>query len=366
MPDELVPEGPAPTKFLDDPSFYSELDSTNLRHRLRDFPDQCRIAWDEAQAFSLPPSYARAHRVVVTGMGGSAIGGDLLADLASLEDSPPIAVSRDYRIPRYVDENTLVLACSYSGETEETLSGFRQAVSQGAKVVAVTGGGTLAAEAREHDIPVFRITYKGEPRSALGYSFIVPTVLLMKLGLMSDKVRDFDEAMLVLDDLVPKLAEEYPSPGNAAKAMAAELLGKLIVIYSAGIFHGVARRWKTQFNENSKVWSAFESLPEAHHNSVVGYSLPAGVKDRTFAILLMPGHLHHRTRLRYEITYSLLEREAIPWRALKGRGESALSQMLSTILLGDYISYYLALLQRVDPSPVSVIDYIKGRLADPA
>ncbi len=365
MPDELVPEVNALAKPLDDPSLYPKLDPTNLRHRLRDFPDQCRTAWAEASAFSLPPSYAGARRVVVAGMGGSAIGGDLLADLASLEDSPPIVVSRDYRVPRYVDEDTLVLACSYSGETEETISAFRQALAQGAKVVAVTGGGTLAAEAQEHDVPVFRITYKGEPRSALGYSFIVPTVLLMKLGLVSDKARDFGEAMPILDGLVSELSEECPSTGNPAKELAADLLGKLVVIYGAGIFHGVARRWKTQFNENSKVWSAFESLPEAHHNSVVGYPLPAGVKDRTFVLLLMPGHLHPRTRLRYEITHSLLEREAINRRRLEGRGESPLSQMLSTILLGDYVSYYLALLQGINPSPVSVIDYVKERLANP-
>ena len=365
MPDELAPERNALAKPLDDPSLYSGLDPTNLRNRLRDFPDQCRTAWDEALAFSLPSDYARAQQVVVAGMGGSAIGGDLLADLASLEESPPITVCRDYRIPRYVDEDTLVLACSYSGETEETLSGFRQALSQGAKVVAVTGGGTLAAEAQEHGVPVFRVTYKGEPRSALGYSFIVPTVLLMKLGLISDKARDFDEAMPILDGLVPELAEECHSPGNAAKALATDLLGKLIVIYGAGIFHGVARRWKTQFNENSKVWSAFESLPEAHHNSVVGYPLPAGVKERTFAVLLVPGHLHPRTRLRYEITHSLLERDAISWRTLEGRGESPLSQMLSTILLGDYVSYYLALVQGINPSPVSVIDYVKERLSSP-
>ena len=348
---------------LDDLSLYPRVDPTGLRYRLRTFPLQCRAAWDESLTFDLPGDYNQAKRVLVVGMGGSAIGGDLLADLASLEDSPPIFVSRDYRIPRYVGEDTLVLACSYSGETEETLSGFRQALSQGARIVAVTGGGTLAAEAEKHHVPLFTVEYESEPRSALGYSFIVPTVLLMKLGLISDKTEDFQEAVEVLERLVPELAEDSPSRSNLAKDIALALLNRLIVIYGAGIFSGVARRWKTQFNENSKVWAFFELLPEAHHNSVVGYSLPVEVRDHAFALLLRPGLLHARMYPRYQVTQELLKKESIPQRAVEGRGESALSQMLSTILLGDYISYFLALLQGENPSPVAAIGYIKERLA---
>ena len=363
MVDEGAPEGRAQTEDLDDLSIFPRLDPTGLRHRLRAFPIQCRNAWDEALAFKLPRDYARVERVVVAGMGGSAIGGELLGDLASLEESPSITVSRDYQVPYYVDEDTLVLACSHSGETEETLSSFRQALARGAKIVAVTGGGALAAEAGEHGAPIFRVRYEGEPRSALGYGFIAPIVLLMKLGLISDKTRDFGEAVEVLEALVPELSEEAPMSRNRAKGVAADLLGRLVIVYGAGIFSGVARRWKTQFNENSKAWAFFELLPESHHNSVVGYSLPEKVRAQAFAILLRPGYLHPRTYLRYGITQELLGKESISQRTLEGRGESALSQMLSAICLGDYVSYYLALLQGVDPSPVSTIDFIKGRLA---
>ena len=363
MTDDAGQQGPAGVAPLDEPSLYPRLDPTNLRDRLRTFPSQCRKAWDEATSFRLPLDYSQANRVVVMGMGGSAIGGDLLADLVSLEDSPPITVSRDYRVPSHVDERTLILACSHSGETEETLSGFRQALARGAKIVAVTGGGTLAAEAQANKVPVFRVPYVGEPRSALGYSFIVPTVLLMSLGLVSDKSSSFMEAAVVLDGLVPELDEGSPYEGNLAKRMASELLGRLVVIYGAGVFGSVARRWKTQLNENAKIWAFFDHLPEAHHNSVVGYPLPSSVNALAFAILLRPAQLHPRTVLRYEITSDLLAKESISQRTIEGRGDSLLSQVLSTILLGDYISYYLALLQGVDPSPVSVIDYVKERLA---
>lgn len=349
---------------LDDPTIYSKLDPTNLRQRLRDFPLQCRKAWAEAVAFDLPSNYMQANRVVVGGVGGSAIGGDLLADLASLEDTPLITVCRDYRIPSFVDENTLVLACSYSGETEETISCFSQAVNRGAKVVAVTSGGSLAAEAMKHGAPLFTVDYKGEPRSALPYSFLVPTALLMKAGLISDKTHDIEEAVSVLDSVVSQLAEEIPSKGNPAKEMAEDILDRLIVIYGAGIFSGLARRWKTQFNENSKAWAFFELLPEAHHNSVVGYMMPPEVKTNAFAILLQPEFLHPRTRLRYQITGDLLDEQSIPHRTVRGQGDSALSQILTAAILGDYTSFYLALLEGVSPSPVPNIDYIKGRLAD--
>ena len=365
MVDEVKPKGRVHVESLDDPLLYPETDPSGLRHRLRGFPLQCRQAWQEALTFELPLEYGRAKQIVVVGMGGSAIGGDLLADLAYLEDSPPITVCRDYQIPDHVGEDTLVLACSYSGETEETLSAFRQALSRGAKLVALTTGGTLAAEAEKHGLPVFRVGYDGEPRTAMGYGFMVPTVILMNLGLISDKTPDVEEALTVLDSLAAECAEDSPINKNPAKSMAGELLGRLIIVYGAGVFGGVARRWKTQFNENSKVWACYELLPEAHHNSVEGYPLPVEIKGRAFVILLWPGYLHPRTHLRYEVTLDLLARESIPQRTVKGRGQTALSQILSTTLLGDYTSYYLALLQGLDPSPVTAIDLVKKRLAGP-
>ena len=349
---------------LDNLSVYLEKDPTGLRTKLGTFPPQCREAWALANSFKLPPSYAQIDRVIVAGIGGSGVGGDLVADLTSLESSVPVSVCRDYLLPPSVNERTLVLACSYSGETEETLTSFRQALKRGAKTVAVTSGGTLAAEAEKAGVAVFVVGYKGEPRTALGYLFIVPVVLLMSLGLISDKTSDFQEAMAVLDKLMPELDENCPSPQNPAKSLAEDLLGRLPVIYGGGVFSGVARRWKTQLNENAKVWATFDLLPEADHNSVEGYSMPADAREQAHVVLLKPGFLHPRTELRYQITKELLNRASIPHSTIDGRGESALSQILSAVVLGDYVSYYLAILQGLDPSPVPAIDYVKQRLAN--
>ena len=363
MVEGVSPAESVRSTYLDDPSISPKLDPSKLRHRLRGFPSQCQEAWDKAHTFDLPGSYERVTRVVIAGMGGSAIGGDLLADLASTETSVPIIVSRDYRLPSYVDEHTLVLACSYSGNTQETLSSFQHALSLGAKIVAITGGGELASAAKTHGVPTFTIDYVGEPRSALGYSALVPTVLLMKLGLIADKTAAYEEALHILDPLLLELAEDSQTHVNPAKDLATQLLGRLIVVYGAGIFSAVARRWKTQFNENSKVWAFFELLPEAHHNSVVGYPLPSEVKGRSYVVLLRPKFLHPQTYDRYQVTQDLLERESVPNRIVDGRGDSALAQILSTVMLGDYTSYYLALLQQVDPSPTTSIGFVKDRLA---
>lgn len=349
---------------LDDRSVYPTLDTTCLRDRLRSFPIQCHEAWNQAYAFELPPSFRRVRSVVVAGMGGSAIGGDLLTGLASLEGSVPISVCRDYQLPSYVDKHTLVLACSYSGETEETLAAFRQALGQGAKIVVIASGGTLTEEATKNSIPVLPVGFKGEPRTALGYSFLFPTVLLMNLGLISDKTSQFREALEVLDTLLPEVGEECPSFKNPAKSIAQDLLGRLPVVYGAGIFTAVARRWKTQLNENAKVWASFDFLPEANHNAVEGYSLPAHASQLLHVVLLKPDFLYSRTDLQYQITLELLDNASVPYTTVASRGESPLSQILSTVILGDYVSYYLAILQGIDPSPVRSIEHVKLRLAD--
>ncbi|MFQ5860056.1 MAG: bifunctional phosphoglucose/phosphomannose isomerase [Dehalococcoidia bacterium] len=348
---------------LDDPSLYTRLDPTGMRHRLRGLPQQCREAWDQAQKVSLLPQYAAVEAVVVAGMGGSAIGGDLLADLAALEEAPPVTVVRGYQLPAFVGENTLVIASSYSGSTEETLAVFQQALERSCQVVAVTGGGALEQRARDAHIPLVPVQYQGEPRCALGYSFVVPLALLQRLGLLADKLAELSQALETLEALAERLGEEAPRERNPAKRLAEGLLGRLPVVYGAGIFTGVARRWKTQFNENAKVWAFFDTLPELHHNSVVGYGLPAEVERRLLVLLLQPQGLLPRLDLRYRITGELLEQKGIAYQLIRGEGRSPLAQMLSAVLLGDFVSYYLALLQGIDPSPVPVIDFIKGRLA---
>lgn len=347
---------------LESSETYRSVDPSGMRGRLEGLPQQCQQAWQASTTLKLPQAYEKVKRIIVAGMGGSAIGGDLAADLLSLEPSPPIISWRDYDLPPWADEDTLVVVSSYSGETEETLSAFHAALQRRCKVIAITSGGPLKALTNEKGLPLLQVEYEGEPRCAVGWSFLGLLGLLQSLSLCSNKEEDVQEAVALLIDLAKRYGEDSP---NEARAMARRLQGQLAVIYGAGILQGVARRWKTQINENAKAWAFSEVLPELNHNSVVGLPLPEGVKGQARVVLLVsPDFTHPRTALRFRVTREILEKGRIEVEAVNPQGKSALAQILSSLHMGDWVSYYLALLYGVDPSPVPVIDHLKTRMAE--
>ncbi len=348
---------------LDDPAIYESLDPSDMRGRIREFPEQCRRAWRQALAFQLPTGYSTVQRVAVLGMGGSAIGGELLGSLAAARGRTLVSVCRDYDLPHSLDDRTLVVASSYSGKTEETLSAFSQALNTPARKLVITTGGRLKEMAEQNAVPVFRIDYESQPRAALAHSFFPLLGICQNLGLVGDLSGDVEETVQVLDALEAALADTKPSADNRAKQMAAELHDKIVVIYGAGILSPVARRWKTQINENSKAWAFHETLPEMNHNAVVGYEFPAELARSVFTVLLRSPQLHPRTLVCCEAVADVLVQAGIEHRTVDGSGESDLSQMMSLVLLGDWVSYYLAILNGTDPTPVAAIDYLKRRLA---
>ena len=349
---------------LDDPEIYGRLDPADMRGRIRELPQQCLKAWQQALGFELPSGYSSVNKVAVLGMGGSAIGGDLLSSLVAAESKVLISVNRDYDLPAFVDGNTLIIASSYSGMTEETLSSFSQALSTPAKNIVMTTGGKLKALAEQKGIPVFTIDYIAQPRAALAHSFFPLLGICQRLGLVSDKTGEVAEMAQVLESLQATIDDARPTSLNRAKQLATKLHNRLVVVYGAGILSTVAQRWKTQINENSKAWAFYEAFPELNHNAVVGYEFPLELAQRAFVILLRSQHLHPRTLIRYEVTAELLRQAKVSYEIVDGWGESALSHMMSLILFGDWVSYYLALLYETDPSPVRVIDYLKKRLAE--
>jgi glucose/mannose-6-phosphate isomerase len=349
---------------LDDVQVYRRLDPANMLEHLHDLPRQCRTAWHKAKDFELPGDYASIDKVVILGMGGSAIGGSLLRNFVSRLTKPIVFVTRDYDLPAFVDNRTLVIASSYSGNTEETLSAFSQALEGKCKKLAMTTGGKLKALAQNAKVPVFVIDHTYQPRAALGYSFIPLIAFLQKLGLLKDKTAEVEAMTQDLEKLLGELKETVPTSSNPAKQLATKLQGKIAVIYGAGILSAVARRWKTQVNENSKAWAFHETFPELNHNAVVGYQFPAELASKLYVVLLRCPSLHPRTLIRYQVTSELLEQNSISHQLIDSQGESELSQMMSLIYLGDWVSYYLAILYQTDPTPVKVIDYLKKRLSE--
>jgi len=348
---------------LDDVKIYKENDPEGMLERIKELPMQCRQAWQAAMDFKLPAGFTGIDKVVVLGMGGSAIGGDLVRSLVQSESAVPVIIHRDYGLPAFVDANTLVIGSSYSGNTEETLSGFEPALKTKAKKLAMTTGGKLQEIAEANDIPVFRINYKAQPRAALGFSFLPTLGVMQKLGLIKDKSKDVDETVKVLESLSARLDEKSPLSGNPAKQLARRLYGCLPVVYGAGIASEAAHRWKTQINENSKAWGFYEVFPELNHNATVGYPFPKEVAQKIRVVLLRSPLFNERVKLRYDVTCELLKRAGVAYEFVDGEGKSALSQMMSLVMMGDFASYYLAILYGVDPSPVEVISYLKDQLA---
>ena len=191
---------------LDDPKVYKQYDPAGMLERIKEMPGQCQQAWQAAMDFKLPADYSQVDKVIILGMGGSAIGGDLVRSLAATEAKIPVIIHRDYGLPPFVDDRTLVIASSYSGNTEETLSAFEPALKTKAKKLAMTTGGKVEAMARENNIPVFKIGYKAQPRAALGFSFLPTLCFLQRLGLVSDKSADVAEMVQVLERLSARRA----------------------------------------------------------------------------------------------------------------------------------------------------------------
>jgi glucose/mannose-6-phosphate isomerase len=336
-------------------------DREDMLGRIKEVPQQIRDAWTIASRAAIPPAYADVRNVVVAGMGGSAIGGDLAAALLADELRVPMSVHRDYGLPAYVGRDSLVIASSYSGNTEETLSGFEEARKRGAKVLALTTGGKLADLARASGYPTIIFSYKARPRATLGYSLGLVLGSLFRMGFVRDLSSDVEAALGDVAKLEERVHEGART--NDAKRLARELFGRIVVAYGAGVMGVMARRVKGQWNENAKNWSAYDVMSELNHNAVVGFPHPPIAKEALTVLLLRSDRDNPRHKVRFEVTRELLDRAGIPHKTLQFAAQSLLGEVLQMVYFTDYVSFYVALLNGADPSPNDAIDYLKDRLA---
>ena len=336
-------------------------DPEDMLGRIKELPKQIQGAWQVTRAAQLPPAYGDVRNITVIGMGGSAIGGDLAAALLADELKVPMSVHRDYGLPAYIGRDSLVIASSYSGNTEETLSAFEEARKRGAKVLALTTGGTLATQARAANYPVVTFSYKARPRATLGYSLGLVLGSLTRLGLIRDLSADIDAAVADLAKLEERVHEGART--NDAKKLAIELAGKIPVVFGAGVMGVMARRVKGQWNENAKNWSAYDVMSELNHNAVVGFPNPQIAREAITVLLLRSDRDNPRHKIRFDVTRELLDRASIQHKTLQFGGTNLLSEVLQMTLFTDYVSFYVALLNGADPSPNTAIDYLKDRLA---
>lgn len=349
---------------LDDLSLFKKLDSQNMLAEIEGLPDQLKSAWDLGQSLPLPTKQtsealktSEVSRVVIAGMGGSAIGADLVAALVSSSCSVPVIVHRDYGLPAFArGPETLFIASSHSGDTEETLDSFEAALKNKCTMLAICTGGELAKRAKEQNVPAWIFNHTGQPRAAVGFSFGLLLALSARLKLIPDPSKELDGAVAAMKRIQEKNRAEIPAALNPAKRYAGQLMGRWVTVFGAGVLTPVARRIKTQLNEVAKAGANFESVPEANHNTLAGTLHPEEVlMPHMMNLFLRAPSDHPRNRKRLDLTKETFMLEGLNTDFLDARGDSPLAHMWTMILFGDYMAYYLAMAYGVDPTPVQAL-----------
>lgn len=346
-----------------------ECDPSGLWQRLVEFPEQAAHAWRLGCTWPGIVTETRIRRVVIIGMGGSAIGAQLAASLVRHRSPIAVDIVQDARLP-VMDAYTLLIASSFSGETEEVLSALRASADQPCLKLVVTRGGTLARDAAALGIPIVHYEYEGEPRHALGYGTLLLLGIFRQLGIFPASHAEVTNALAEVKAASADYYPDVPLAHNPARSLALQLETSIPVVLADAPLATAAIRWQNQCNENGKRWAFPGVLPEALHNIVEGVQLGSGpgLADGTpFHLVLLEDHSRPATaRVRLDVVQDLLSETGISWTRLPFDGSSDLSILLQACVLGDWVSYYLAIGSGVDPSPVPTISRLKQQIAQRA
>lgn len=306
----------------------------------------------------------RPRRLAVLGMGGSAIAGDLLRVWADREGSIPVHVVRHYEPPAWLTPEDYLVFSSYSGETEETLEAFRACRPVGARACILTTGGALAGLARARALPIVELPGGHPPRAALGFSFSALAALAEHLGVIERASARLEAATGHLDGVASALARSVVESRNPAKRLAISLKDRAVLLLAGTrTLEPVALRWKGQLNENAKHLAWASALPEMNHNEVDSFNHPKGVSSRLAAVLLADPEEHPRVAKRFAWVRGHLRRRGVSATLVRAAGPDPLARTLGAVLLGDFVSYYLALLHGTDPSALPGVAQLKRYLA---
>jgi glucose/mannose-6-phosphate isomerase len=346
---------------LDDLDFVTRLDPKGMYRLTTEFPDQCRKALEIGRAAQLSDLALKSRLVVLTGLGGSAAGGDITRAIFEAHGGIPFIVNRDYHLPTFVGVGDIVFCCSYSGNTEETLSAYDSAKRLGAKIIVVTSGGKLAERATADENVLITIPGGQPPRTALGFMAVPVIVACERLSLIP--VQDYEAAFSLLESCVSKWSVES-STDSTPKEIARALYGAVGILYGLGSWQGlVANRWKGQINENAKNMAFANSFPELNHNEILGWvkANEQGVA-KWVGVVLEDGTESEKMKARAKVTADLVK-DVCQFHTARAKGTSLLERTLSLTLLGDFVSLYLAALNGVDPENIDSINTLKAELA---
>jgi glucose/mannose-6-phosphate isomerase len=350
---------------LDDLEYFKKLDTLDMLGEIDNLPNQLANAYQLGMQQPLP-DVKDVRQVVIAGMGGSAIGADLLASYCASLAQLPVSIHRDYGLPLFArGPETLVICSSHSGNTEETLDAFEAARRVGCRIMAVCTGGELAKRAKENDIPFWTFVHKGQPRAAVGFSFGLLLAFFERLGFIPNQKDAMEDAIASMKRSQEHLKVDIPAAKNSAKRYAGQLMGRWVTIMGSGLLTTVARRWKGQINEVAKAGANFEFIPEANHNTLAGTMYPEETLNaHTMTIFLESPSDHPRNHLRMELTRKAFMMEGLNTDLIEARGNTPLAHMWTTILFGDYMAYYLAMAYGVNPTPIKALVDFKQAMTE--
>lgn len=341
---------------------FSKLDKENMLAEINDLPQQLARAYADSFQYDLK-GFSKPDAILVAGMGGSAIGADLLSTYCSPFCSIPIIGLREYTLPFWAkQQKTLVVASSHSGNTEETLSVFDEASDAGLPILVVTTGGEIAKRAKAKNNTVWEFEHAGQPRAAVGYSFGILLALLERLSLIPSHRDIVKQTIAEISEKQQSYRADVEIVKNPVKRLAGQAIGRLVSVFGSDHLAPVARRWKTQVNELAKAWAQFEYLPEADHNTLAALVNDESILEKTMPIFLKGSHAHPRNTLRADLTKQEMMVAGLAVDAVEFNGSSRLAEMWDAILFGDYFSYYLAISYDVDPTPVNALENLKKNM----
>lgn len=342
-----------------------EYDRSNFISFLREFPQQIKTSEALMKKAPVNIDLKKIQNIVLAGMGGSAISGDLLLGYLRDELKIPAVVNRDYSIPGFVGKNTLFVATSCSGNTEETLAAAKAAIDRKATVVGISTGGKLEALCSEHNCRFIKVPGGLPPRQALGHLFFPLLLLFEQIGLVEDQKEHLDETYTVLKSLVNRYDPNVGGMKHMANYISQSIYHAIPVIYSgADHLNGMSVRWRNQFNENAKAMAFSNVLPELNHNEIVGWDGLIDVNKHFRVIFLRDEEESERVKQRIAITKDILRSKRILLGEIYSEGESRLARMFSLVCIGDWASYYWAMLNKADPIEIANIDYLKEKLSE--
>lgn len=338
-------------------------DKSDLFGILKKFPEQVSEAVKIAENFKWnSPDINNISNIIVNGLGGSAIGGDLNRSFLGYEIKIPFMVNRNYRLSAFANENTLAVISSYSGNTEETTTAYREAIKRNCRILCITSGGEVEKIAKENDHPCLIIPGGLQPRCAIGYSFFTLLITLCRAGFAGNKKKEISETLTMLEGM-SAVHSDFESPDNTALKIALKLKGRLPVIYSScDLLDIVNLRWRGQISENAKMLAYGNLYPEMNHNEIVGWKMNEDILRKTAVIFMKDKEDYERIKMRMMLTEEVFAKHTDTIINIESNAETRLARIFDLIYLGDWVSYYLSILNKVDPTPVNVIQELKNKL----